>query len=100
MVESLNAFISANPEITYLAAVSIALPWLLALVYQEGWSSTVKGIVSVLACFIASAGWLAVHEWATNQWVIYAVILIGATQAMYWAFRPALKQLEERTTKG
>ena len=73
---------------------------LLALIYQQHWSSTSKGAVSIAACFAASAGWLAVHEWATNRWVVYAVILIGATQAMYWAFRPALTQLEERTTKS
>ena len=99
MFDSLNAFLSANPVVTYLAAVAVLLPWVLALIYQQGWTSTSKGIVAIVACFVASAGWLVVHEWATNRWVIYAVILIGATQAMYYAFRPALRQLEEGTTR-
>ncbi len=99
MVDSLNAFLSANPVVTYLAAAAVVLPWVLALIYQQHWSSTIKGAVAIGICFVASAGWLVVHEWATNRWVIYAVILIGATQAMYYAFRPALRQFEEQTTR-
>lgn len=99
MNDTLNQLFAADPLTTYLAAVIVLLPWVLSVLYQEQWSSAVKGAVSVAACFVAAAGWLAVHEWSTNRWVIYAVVLVGGTQAMYWALRPALKALEERTSK-
>lgn len=96
MVESLHQVMAANPVVTYLAAVAVLLPWVLALVYQQAWSSLRKGVLAVAACFVASGGWLVVHEWATNRWIVYGVVLIGATQAMYYAFRPALREMEAR----
>ena len=95
--ETLEQFLTANPVVTYLAVLAIVLPWALAAIYQSTWSSTIKGALTVGACFIASALWMAVHTWSTEPFVIYGAALVGLTGLMYTIYKPSLRSFSQMT---
>jgi hypothetical protein len=97
MMEVLESLFDSRADQIYTVAVILAMPWILAIINRQRWSSDVKSLAAIAACFIAAALWLVFHEFATNKFVIYAAILIGATQVIYQFFKPGLKELEAKT---
>lgn len=98
MQDALDQLFTQRADAIFLVAAVILIPWLLALVYRQYWSATVKSIGAVAVCFAVALVWLIFHEFSATKWAIYAAVLIGATQLFYFAFRSGLRQFEQKTS--
>lgn len=98
MNEVLDLLFQTKADVAFLAVAAVCLPFVIGLINQATWTPLVKTLVSVAACAVAAAGWIVTHEFSTNRYVVYAVVLLGATQLFYYAMKPGVKQFEDKTS--
>jgi hypothetical protein len=94
---SLTQFLEANPVAVYLASMPLVLTFLLSILLKFTWPSDVKVVVTVFCCFLAAAGWLAVHTWSNHAFILYGMVLVGLTGLIYRILKPGLEALSIRT---
>lgn len=97
MNEALDQLFTQKPDTIFMIAAILALPFILAAIYREMWSPLVKSVLTIGACFLVTGGWLIFHEFSGSKWAVYAAVLIGGTQLIYFAMKPGLKALESKT---
>jgi len=95
--DALDQLFTQKPDTIFMVAAILALPWILAAIYREQWSPTVKSLATIAACFVVTGGWLVFHEFSGSKWAVYAAVLIGGTQLVFFAMKPGIKQLESKT---
>lgn len=97
MNEALDQLFTQKPDTIFMVAAVLALPWIMAIVYRQAWSPTVKSLATIAVCFAVTAGWLIFHEFNGAKWATYAAVLIGGTQLVYFAMKPGIKETERKT---
>ena len=93
-----DALFQTKASVALVNLAAFVLPWVIRLINQARWSSTTKTLITVAAGFIAAAGWIVIHEYSANRYVIYALVLVGATQLTFYALEPGIRQFEDKTT--
>lgn len=97
MEDALNQLFNQKPDTIFMIAAILALPWILAAIYREAWGPTFKSLATIAVCFAVTGGWLIFHEFSGSKWAVYAAVLIGGTQLVFFAMKPGIKALEART---
>lgn len=97
MNEALDQLFTQKPDAIFMVAAVLTLPWILAAIYRAAWSPALKSVATIAACFAVTGGWLVFHEFSGSKWAVYAAVLIGGTQLVYFAMRSGIKQVESRT---
>lgn len=56
MNDALDQLFTQKPDTIFMVAAILALPWILAAIYREQWSPTVKSLATIAACFVVTGG--------------------------------------------
>ena len=97
MQDALNQLYTSKPDAIFMIAAVLLLPWIMGIINRQRWRADIKSAMVVLACGVVTALWLVFHEFSDVKWVVYAGILIGGTQLVYFFFKPGVKEIESRT---
>ena len=97
----LGDIFTSNNEILFTLLAAAAIPWVVALINQQVWSSLVKQVVAFVTCAVAAAGYLVYKDQTVISWdglprlfVLVAAVAYGFYR-MY--FKP-VNQLQSDTT--
>jgi hypothetical protein len=97
----LGDIFTSNSEILFTLLAAAAIPWVVALINQQVWSSLVKQVVAFVTCAVAATGYLVYKDQTVlafdglpRLFVLVAAIAYGFYR-MY--FKP-VNQLQSDTT--
>jgi hypothetical protein len=85
----------------YSGLVSLAVPWLTAVVSQRKWSSTVTWLI--FAAFSVAATAFSVYlkgQWNSDDLVHSLLVVLAGASASYQLWKPTLHEVEAATSGG
>lgn len=83
------------------AIAALAVPFIVAMIVAEHWSSTAKFIAfAVVACVVAFVTTWLTGTLSRHDLLRSALIVIGAAQLAYHSFKPAVNEVQNATSIG
>jgi H+/Cl- antiporter ClcA len=105
MDDAFQALKNVPTIVLYFGFVTQALPFVIATANRQAWSSFVKWCTTIVACFVAAAGYFVIdaifgsdpHQWDTREWATFAMWVCAGTAIFYKLYKPAVKEVEGKT---
>ena len=97
----LGDIFTSNNEILFTLLAAAAIPWVVALINQQVWSSLVKQAVAFVTCAVAAAGYLVYKDETVISWDGLPRLFILVAALAYGFYRMYFKpvnQLQSDTT--